>query len=225
MSDISLLSAQTSVRAGPPGGLQSGVAVSLPLPSAHNRTPRRSLRNPINHSILRPLVPAPDRFLYWFTPFALDRLNDLEKSFPHDVIVKNRIVMAQCVAPETLSNYAAGLIRFTKFCDDFSVNELDRMPASENLLSLFVSTTGAGNVGRSAIHTWVESLELWHRLNGAPWQVGKLFVARSKVRPDLPRSRLTVHFASPSRIITCSLFAVVSISQMPLTSLCLQWLP
>ena len=72
----------------------------------------------------------------------------------------------------TLKNYAAGLTHFTKFCDDIKVPEADHMPASEAILSTFVTTYGAGSVGKGAIKTWVLGLELWNRINDAPWLGG-----------------------------------------------------
>src|SRR5882724_10191911 len=78
--------------------------------------------------------------------------------------------MTHCVVPGTL--YVASLSRFTKFCDNFSIPESDHMPASEFILSSFVTTRGAGSVGKSAIKSWLLGVELWHRINGAPWHGG-----------------------------------------------------
>ena len=80
--------------------------------------------------------------------------------------------MARCMLPVTLKNYAAGLSRFNKFCDDFNIPESEHMPASECLLSTFITTHGAGSVGKGAIKTWLLGVELWHRINGAPWLGG-----------------------------------------------------
>jgi len=77
--------------------------------------------------------------------------------------------MACCVLPNTLKNYASGLTQFTNFCDDFNIKEADRMPASEFLLSTFVMTYGAGSVGKGTVKMWLSGLELWHRINSAPW--------------------------------------------------------
>ena len=69
--------------------------------------------------------------------------------------------MAHCVLPVTLKNYATGLSRFTKFCDDFNVPEAECMPASKMcsaskcLLSTFVTTHGAGSVSKGAIKMWI----------------------------------------------------------------------
>jgi len=60
--------------------------------------------------------------------------------FPPKVIIHKRLVMAQCVLPGTLKNYAAGLSQFKKICDDFNVPEVKCMPTSESLLCTFVTT-------------------------------------------------------------------------------------
>ena len=80
--------------------------------------------------------------------------------------------MAHCVLLDTLKNYAAGLSCFIKFCDNFAIPEIKCMPASEVLLSTFVSTHGAGSVGKSAIKTWLLGVKLWHRINNAQWHGG-----------------------------------------------------
>ena len=74
-----------------------------------------------------------------------------------------------CVLSSTLKNYAAGLSQFTKFWDDFSISEVEHMPASESLLCTFVTTLGAGSVGKGAIKSWLLGVDLWHHINHAPW--------------------------------------------------------
>ncbi|EIM85176.1 DNA breaking-rejoining enzyme [Stereum hirsutum FP-91666 SS1] len=80
-------------------------------------------------------------------------------------------VILASVDPKTRVTNAAGLLRFTQYCDEFGISELDRMPASDALLAAFVSS-GAAKVG-SAQH-WVDGLHLWHDVHGAPWHGGDL---------------------------------------------------
>jgi len=105
----------------------------------------------------------------WLSPFGIAQMNVEALHFPPEVIIRKRLVMARCVLPGTLKNYAASLSRFTKFCDDFGVPEVEHMPASESLLCTFVTTRGAGSVGKGAIKSWLLGVELWHRINHAPW--------------------------------------------------------
>src|SRR5882724_9087798 len=52
------------------------------------------------------------------------------------------------------------------------IHEADHMLASDFLLSTFVMMYGAGSVSKGVIKTWVLGLELWHRINSAPWHGG-----------------------------------------------------
>jgi len=92
--------------------------------------------------------------------------------FPPEIIICRCLVMACCVLPNTLKNYAAGLACFTKFCDDFKIPESEQMPASELLLSTFITSDGAGSVGKGTIKTWLLGVEFWHHINNAPWLSG-----------------------------------------------------
>src|SRR5882672_7291178 len=92
--------------------------------------------------------------------------------FPPEIIIRRHLVMVRCVLPNTLKNYAAGLSHFTKFCDDFNIPKVEHMPASELLLSTFITSHGAGSVGKGAIKTWLLGIELWHCINDAPWLGG-----------------------------------------------------
>ena len=71
--------------------------------------------------------------------------------------------------PKSLSNYGAGLLRFTRFCDNLQIPEETRMPAPEWLLSSFISTRGAGTVSKGTMASWLAGLQLWHEINYAPW--------------------------------------------------------
>ncbi|PBK86755.1 hypothetical protein ARMGADRAFT_1035312 [Armillaria gallica] len=61
--------------------------------------------------------------------------------------------MANSVTEETWGNYGASLLRFTQFCDAYSVLESLHVLASEPLLALFVSEMGAGKVQPLKIDT------------------------------------------------------------------------
>lgn len=159
----------------------------LPQPCSRVRRPRMS-KNIVNHikvSPLRPHVLASDRFLAWLTPFGNKKLAELANTFPPHLLARRRIIISKSVNDETLANYAAGLIRFTAFCDDLDIPECDRMPASSSLLSLFVTTRGTGSVGGPTIRTWLLGLELWHTINDAPWNGGKLLTRPLKASVKL----------------------------------------
>src|SRR6202040_3778509 len=66
------------------------------------------------------------------------------------------------------SNYGAGLLHFTQFCDSLSVPESHRMLASAILLSAFAAS-GLAKVSRSCVDSWMAGLRFWHTFNGATW--------------------------------------------------------
>ena len=52
------------------------------------------------------------------------------------------------------------------------------MPASEALLSIFITTQGDGSISKGTICQWVSGLKLWHQINDAPW-LGRAILERS----------------------------------------------
>src|SRR5882724_4450291 len=65
-------------------------------------------------------------------------------------------------------NYSSGLLRFTKFCNDYKILEWFRMPASEALLTVLITCHATGSVSSSTLRHWLLGLELWHEINGSP---------------------------------------------------------
>jgi len=174
MYSRSLEEARARARATAQGGNVPFVPPPIPQPCTRVRRPRmtKNLQDRPLPSSLRPHVLAADRFLTWMTPYGIANLEEQSSTFPPHVLIRQRMIMTHAVVPSTLTNYAAGLIRFTKFCDDFDIPENERMPASENLLSTFITTRGACSVGKKTMEHWLYGLELWHSINGAPWHGG-----------------------------------------------------
>ena len=48
------------------------------------------------------------------------------------------------------------------------------MPSPEWLLSIFITTKGAGSIAASTLKAWLLGLELWHIINSTPWNAGPL---------------------------------------------------
>ena len=132
----------------------------------------RKLTNHIQPNALRPHVAAADRSLLWMTPFGIRDMDFRSKLLPMHIITQERLVVTRSISPRALVNYSAGLLRFTRFCDDLDIAEDLRMPAPEWLLSAFVTTCGAGDVGKGALSAWILGLQLWHNINNAPWSGG-----------------------------------------------------
>ena len=144
----------------------------LPLPVVHSRCAHFS-SNPQDHiapNLLHLHVSTSDRFTFWLSLFGIAQINNSQASlFLPEIIIHRQLVMENCILQNTLKNYAAGLSHFIKICNDFAVPEMKCMPASEILLSTFISTHGAGLVGKSAMKSWLLGVKLWHRINNAPW--------------------------------------------------------
>src|SRR5882724_1462664 len=129
----------------------------------------RPCHSTISPNPLRPHVLSKECLARWLTPFGIDHMNSLAEFFPPHVIAMSRVLISKSVTPLTLSNYASGLLRFTKFCDDYKIPELFCMPASEALFTMFITCHATGSVSSSTLRHWLLGLELWHRINGAPW--------------------------------------------------------
>ena len=55
------------------------------------------------------------------------------------------------------------------------------MPASETLLSMFISNQVASSVSKSTMKTWIEGICLWHIVNDAPWHGSSMLSHTLKV--------------------------------------------
>jgi hypothetical protein len=83
---------------------------------------------------------------------------------------------------KTHSNYGAGLLRFTQFCDAFKIPESMRMPAPKWLLAAFAAVN-TGSVSSSCVEGWLSGLSFWHSVNGAEWKGGnQLHIAKATVK-------------------------------------------
>jgi len=80
----------------------------------------------------------------------------------------SHVLISKSITPLTLSNYASGLLRFSKFCDNYNIPELFRMPTSEALLTMFITCHGTASIASLALHHWILGLELWHKMNSTP---------------------------------------------------------
>ena len=131
----------------------------MPHPFTANFTP----------NTLRPNIPTHECITTWLTPFGIDYMNSLTTFLPPHLILQACSLITKSIVPSTLSNYATGLLRFTQFCDEHRLPEALCMPASEDILTLFITAKGAHKVSVTTIKHWLLRLELWHTVNNAPW--------------------------------------------------------
>ena len=142
-------------------------AASLP-PDGHVCLPRTRKDARIVPSLRRPNVLASEWVLCWTTPHSDVFQSSLDSQLPPLAILKLFQVMLFSLDENTRSNYGAGLLRFTQYCDFHHIPEHSRMPASEILLSSFAASA-AGSVSESALNNWLAGLQYWHVVNGATW--------------------------------------------------------
>jgi hypothetical protein len=88
-------------------------------------------------------------------------------------------VMLVSLEEKTRSNYGAGLLRFTQFCDTHGISETDRCPASEVLISTFIASY-AGLRSSDCINSWLSGIKWWHIFQGAEWYGGDVLATVKK---------------------------------------------
>lgn len=148
------------------------------------RIPKRGCR--IAPSTLRPHVLASDRIGKWKTPFSSSHSAHVSTYLPPSVCNLVFEVSLASLEEKTRSNYGAGLLRFTQFCDAFNIPEALRMPAPEWLLAAFAASA-AGSVSSSCADTWLSGLSFWHAVNGAPWNgANQLRIAKAAIKKMVP---------------------------------------
>jgi len=97
-------------------------------------------------------------------------------------------VMLSSLDSKTRSNYGAGLLRFTQFCDQLCIPEKERCPASEVLISAFIASY-AGRRSTDCINGWLAGLRFWHTYQGATWLGGSILRSVKKgVAKSVPES-------------------------------------
>ncbi|EPQ55939.1 hypothetical protein GLOTRDRAFT_40730 [Gloeophyllum trabeum ATCC 11539] len=143
----------------------------------------------INPSPYRPLVAASDRLRCWYTPFTESRDQRLCNSVDSSSVNKLFNTLLASLDISTRQEYSSGLLRFAQFCDNHNIDENSRMPASEELLSIFIAERAAGLRSDSAAQNWLQGLHYWHKINGAPWYGNELLKQTLKgVRKMVPDS-------------------------------------
>ena len=148
----------------------------LPVPSfpiATNMSCSTKPRKPqngrsITTSHLCPHVAAADCIFSWDTPFGARHRAELAEALPAPLVESVMMAIRGGYAPNTKSTYAAGLLRFTQFCDKWDIAEEDRMPAKYPLLCAFIGEH-KGQVAGGTIQSWMSGLRSWHIVHHAPW--------------------------------------------------------
>ena len=94
---------------------------------------------------------------------------------------------------DTRTAYGAGLLMWHCFCDDKSVPEQDRAPATQTLLSAFVAHMAAAYAGRT-ISNYLNGVRAWHILHSVLWGLEKkemdtMLRAAEKLTPEAAKRK------------------------------------
>jgi len=76
--------------------------------------------------------------------------------------------MSHAWEEDTREAYSSGLLVFHVYCDGKNIQEHDRAPASQLLLSGFVSSLAASYAGKTILN-YFYGVRAWHILHGIPW--------------------------------------------------------
>ncbi|KAF7300864.1 hypothetical protein MKEN_01312600 [Mycena kentingensis (nom. inval.)] len=118
-------------------------------------------------SPLRPFVPAQMPALAWQTPYGTSFLGS-RRYLPPSHMALARAAISNSLAKSSKSSYAAGLLRFTQYCDRNSIPESMRMPAEPFLLRCFLADS-IGSHGLKSAKNWLNGIAHWHHVNVAIW--------------------------------------------------------
>ncbi|KAJ7288768.1 hypothetical protein C8J57DRAFT_1214864 [Mycena rebaudengoi] len=122
----------------------------------------------IRPSSFRPHVLAIHRLKNWHSPHSAKIRVARRDRFSTATLLAHDKVLDAALGTGSHSNYGGGLARFHEFCDSEDIPENDRMPASEELIAMFIASW-AGRISRSAVDTWVSAVRAWHIVHGASW--------------------------------------------------------
>ena len=103
-----------------------------------NRKPHKG--NSYAPSLFRSHVPASERLHHWLSPHALSHHNQVTSQIPFLAASILMHGMLSSLKQKTRSNYSAGLLRFTQYCDQLHIPEHKHCPACETLLSAFIAS-------------------------------------------------------------------------------------
>ncbi|KAJ7253974.1 hypothetical protein C8J57DRAFT_1473757, partial [Mycena rebaudengoi] len=122
------------------------------------RKPKASARK-IRPSSFRPHVLAIHRFKNWHSPHSAKIRVARRDRFSTATLLAHDKVLDAALGTGSHSNYGGGLAWFHEFCDLEDIPENDRMPASEELIAMFIASW-AGRISR---------IRAWHIVHGASW--------------------------------------------------------
>ena len=153
------------------------------------RKPRKPRQDRIlTPSIFRPRVMAVDRLFSWRTPYGVSHDQSLLAELPSALAESAKMAITGALAISSKSTYGAGLLRFSQFCDRWSISESARMPASYALLCAFIGNY-KGMVSGKTVGSWISGIRAWHLANHAPWYGDDKWVQMARISANKEGSR------------------------------------
>ena len=165
--------------AAPTLDVRNTTGIPRTLEGLISKTRKPKSNNKYIPSSFRPYVPASECLRYWTSPHAISHHNDITSRLPIPTTSNLFQVMLLSLEEKTRSNYGAGLLRFTQFCDSHNISEADRCPASEVLISAFIASY-AGLRSSDCINGWLSGIKWWHTFQGAEWNGGCMLTTVKK---------------------------------------------
>ena len=111
---------------------------------------------------------AVDWLFSWHTPYGLSHDDSLLTELPSALVKSAKMSITGTLAISSRSTYAAGLLRFSQFCNRWQIPEHTRMPASYTFLCAFIGNYKGTTSGKT-IKSWLSGICAWHFINHAPW--------------------------------------------------------
>ncbi|EIN09456.1 hypothetical protein PUNSTDRAFT_66798 [Punctularia strigosozonata HHB-11173 SS5] len=134
----------------------------------------------VRSSPYRPHVVASTRLTSWTSAWAAARRQELAGIFGEDIADARLRIALAALDEKTRSVYAAGILRYSQFCDKHNISESQRIPAHPIVIVAFVKES-LGKVSGSCVRNWLSGLRCWHHIMGAPWPEDDPLLSMSRV--------------------------------------------
>jgi hypothetical protein len=146
----------------------------------------------------RPHVLASERLQLWTPTNGRESTRVIPTNLTIADIQQISVVIGKAWEESTLAAYGSGLLNFHVFCDQKSIPEEERAPASPTLIGAFIASI-AGTYSGSTIDNYVYGIRAWHILHGVTWhmdtaELEALLRAAEKATPQTARKKKRVPY-------------------------------
>lgn len=146
-------------------------------------------------SSLRPVCLARERLVRWRPVFGR------QPAFAGADIEGVKAGIAASFEPRTLETYGSGLLAYHEFGDLYNIPEVDRAPATPDVISAFL-TVMVGLYSGSTVSNYLYGLRAWHAIHGVPWKPNEietkaLLTAAEKCAPPSSKRKPCLPYTIP----------------------------